>query len=201
MRALGFWMVACLVGGSYWGSAPANIQAQLVQANPPAAAAVTFELKGVWAGVAYLDEDKLKAKFDLLQTPEEKEAFIRKGEAFLSAVAAFRFTADGQFESDIELLNISGEIERAAAQGRYRVVESQGPKFMVEFIEIVADGKSEKEQKLLQFYEDGQHLAILVPAPEEFKDCNPLMIFQRVPEQQLAAGEIIAQEQAKGQIK
>lgn len=161
----------------------------------------TFEFRGVWAGVAFLDEALLKAKYDALTDQAAKDAFITKAEAFLSAVAAFQFKADGRYESEVEMFNIAGEVERAKTSGQYRILESDGPKFIVEFIEISEEGPSEKEKRLIQFYEDGQHFAVLVPAPEEFQDCNPLMVFERVPDEALSAQESIAQDPNQTRIK
>ncbi|MEZ6096950.1 MAG: hypothetical protein R3C03_22465 [Pirellulaceae bacterium] len=175
--------------------------AQQVAATENTPVVVTeFKLHGVWAGVAYLEEAKLKAVYDLLKTEQEKEAFIVKAEAFLSAVAAFHIRVDGTYESDVELFTTEGKLERASTRGKYRIIEHEGPKYIVEFLEESTEPLP-PERKLLQFYDDGEHFALTVPAPEEFKAANPLMIFERVPEDQLANPAAVAEQQTGKVVK
>ena len=163
--------------------------------------ATKYQLKGVWAGVAYLDEEKLKEKIEALPSVAEKKAFITKAELFLSAVAAYEFKENGDYETDFEINTDDGEVARAATIGRYKVVENDGLKMVVEFVEKTKEATAAREKKLIQFYEDGDHMAVLVPAPEELADCNPLLVFERVKPEQIVDPETIAKEQGKSTIK
>ncbi len=160
-----------------------------------------YQLKGVWAGVAYLDEEKLKQKIDALPTIAERKALLTKAELFLSAVAAYEFKDNNDYETDCEINTDDGEIARAATIGRYKIVETDGLKMIVEFVEKTKEATAAREKKLVQFYEDGNHMAILVPAPEELADCNPLLVFERVRPEQIADPESIAKEPGKSTIK
>jgi hypothetical protein len=171
-----------------------------VRAQDAVPGAKAYRLTGVWAGLAYLDEDKLKEKFDKLETEEQKETFLRRAESFLSGVAAFEFKPDGTFESDVEIITTEGKSEGAQSSGTYQIVEVDGPKFIIEITEQGPDGKPIRERKLLQFYEDGDHMGILVPAPDLFADCNPLMVFERMNPRAMAE-ESIAQQPGAQQIK
>lgn len=163
--------------------------------------AKNYQLKGVWAGVAYLDEEKLKAKVDAIQNADEKKALMAKAQLFLSAVAAYEFKETGEYESDFEIDTDDGEIARAATIGKFKVVEADGPKMIVQFLEKTKEPDAAHEKKLIQFYEDGEHMAVVVPAPAELADCNPLLVFERVSAEQLAAPSEIAKEPSNSTIK
>ncbi len=154
-----------------------------------------FELTGIWAGVAYLDESKLEEKLKTLRSDAERQDLLNKARGFLNIIGAFEFKTNGEFESDFEI-NV-GEVEgpREIAQGKYRIVESEGLKRVIELIKNDRKTDDPADKRLVQFYEDGQHMAMAIPAPGDLVEFNPLMIFERVPPEELADPTIIANEQ------
>lgn len=154
-----------------------------------------FDLTGVWAGVAYLDESKLEEKLKTLRSDAERQDLLNKARGFLNIIGAFEFKANGEFESDFEINVGEEEGPREIAQGKYRIVESEGLKRVIELIKNDRKPDDPADKRLVQFYEDGQHMAMAIPAPSDLVEFNPLMIFERIPAEELAAPTIIANEQ------
>lgn len=140
-----------------------------------------YNLAGHWAGVSYLDETKLKQKYDSLTDPAQKEALVRAAEAFLSLVVAVEYKANGTMESDVEMLSTNGEVVREVVVGTWRVVETKGLKLIVEIQERVPDKTPEPVRKFFQFYEGGDHLATPIETAPELAELNPLIVFERLP--------------------
>jgi hypothetical protein len=164
-----------------------NTNANVQQASP--AKPANYNLVGHWAGVSYLDEAKLKQKYDSLTDPAQKEALVRAAEAFLSLVVAVEYKANGTMESDVEMLGTNGEVVREVVAGTWRVVEAKGLKLIVEVQERVADKTPEPVRKFFQFYEGGDNLATPIETAPELADLNPLIVFERLP------AEVVAQMQ------
>lgn len=179
--------LACLIGTG-------SVDAQSTESGK-------YQLKGVWAGVASLDDAKIQEKVDNLFSPQEKEALLKKARLFLTAVVAYEFKDNGEYEADFEINTEKGSVERVSTIGKYQILERNGPKLIVEFLEKSEESQAKPEKKLLQFYEDGENLAMLVPAPPELSDCNPMVIFERVRPDQIMDAESIAKEQGKSSIK
>ncbi len=159
-------------------AAPLNSSAG--QTNPIVKPA-NYNLTGHWAGVSYLDETKLKQKYDSLTDPAQKEALVRAAEAFLSLVVAVEYKANGTMESDVEMLSTGGEVVREVVVGTWRVVETKGLKLIVEIQERVPDKTPEPVRKFFQFYEGGDNLATPIETAAELTELNPLIVFERLP--------------------
>jgi hypothetical protein len=160
-----------------------------------------YQLVGIWAGVAYLDEDKLEEKLKALPSEESRQELLNKARNFLNIIGAFEFKANGEYESDFEIVVPNGDGPREMIQGKYRIVESEGLKRVIELIKNERAADEPAEKRLIQFYEDGQHIAMAIPAPGDLVEFNPLVIFERVPEEQLVDPATIAREQGAGTIK
>ncbi|HMP80375.1 MAG TPA: hypothetical protein PKD54_13050 [Pirellulaceae bacterium] len=145
-----------------------------------------LSLVGLWVGVSYLDEEKVTAKYNQIQDQAQREAFVQAVESFLSLAVAVNYQANGTLESDAEIMDAQGDTIREATSGQWRVVESKGLKLLIEIYERSPEGQVITTRKLLQFYEDGEHLATPVETSELLADLNPLVIFERVPPEVVA---------------
>lgn len=162
----------------------AAAQAPAVQPAAPSPSA-SRQLPGTWAGISYLDEDRIGEHLAQLPDDKAREVLLHKAAAFLSVVIAIEFRHDGTLESELEVADEQGNPLIETTTGRWRIAERKEDRLIVELEERLADGKERKSRRLIQFYEDGDHLAILMDADPALAPFNPLFILERVP-----AGEI-----------
>lgn len=156
-----------------------------------------YSLVGLWVGVSHLDEEKLEAKYKQLTDPAQQKEFVQAVETFLSLAVAVQYQADGGMESDAEITDLTGESIRETVSGQWRVVETKGLKLIVEIHERSPDGRVTTTRKLLQFYEDGEHLATPVETCQWLADLNPLLVFERIPPEVAAEMQRLAVEQQR----
>ncbi len=175
--------------------------AQVVRSigDQASAAKPNYSLIGMWVGVSYLDEEKVAARYNQFTDPQQREAFVKAVETFLSLAVAVNYQADGTLDSDAEIMDAGGEVIRETISGQWRVVESKGLKLLVEIYERSPEGQVTTSRKLLQFYEDGEHLATPVETSELLADLNPLIVFERMPPDVVAEMQRAAQQDAAGQ--
>jgi hypothetical protein len=143
--------------------------------------APVLRLDGVWAGVGYLDEEKLAAQLQTMPEGEAKTSLITKASLFLSLVAAMEFKPDGSLETELEITGTDGKVLREPAVGRWTLVEARENRALVELVERLPDETERTSRRLLQFYEDGEHLAMLMETDAALQEFNPLVIMARIP--------------------
>jgi hypothetical protein len=159
------------------------------QANQAAAQPVRItatSLNGYWAGVGYLDEQKLEAKLKTLTDETQKKQLQEKANLFLSMVAVMGLQPNGQMVCEIEVTDATGKPIREAVQGTWKVVEQKENRLLVEFLEQGSDKSTTTVRKVFQFYEDGWNMASPVETSAELAEFNPLIIYERVPDAALA---------------
>jgi len=161
------------------GNQPAN------QATQPVRITAT-SLNGYWAGVGYLDEQKLEAKLKTLTDETQKKQLQEKANLFLSMIAVMGLQPNGQMVSEIEVTDAAGKPIREVVQGTWKVVEQKENRLLVEFLEQGADKSTTTVRKVFQFYEDGWNMASPVETSAELAEFNPLIIYERVPDAALA---------------
>lgn len=140
-----------------------------------------LRVDGVWAGVGYLDEEKLAAQLQAMPEGEAKTTLITKANLFLSLVAALEFKADGSLETELEITGVDGKVLREPAVGRWTLVETRENRALVELVERLPDQTERTSRRVLQFYEDGEHLAMLMETDAALQEFNPLVIMARIP--------------------
>lgn len=158
-------------------------------ANQPPAQAVRItatSLNGYWAGVGYLDEQKLEAKLKTLTDETQKKQLQEKANLFLSMVAVMGLQPTGQMVSEIEVTDATGKPIREVVQGTWKVVEQKENRLLVEFLEQGSDKSTTTVRKVFQFYEDGMNMASPVETSAELAEFNPLIIYERVPDAAIA---------------
>lgn len=143
-------------------------------------------LNGYWAGVGYLDEQKLDAKLKTLTDETQKKQLQEKANLFLSMVAVMGLQPNGQMVSELEVTDAAGKPIQEVVQGTWKVVEQKENRLLVEFLEQGADKSTTTVRKVFQFYEDGLNMASPVETSAELAEFNPLIIFERVPDAALA---------------
>lgn len=162
------------------GNQPANqVAAQPVRITPTT-------LNGYWAGVGYLDEQKLDAKLKALTDETQKKQLQEKANLFLSMVAVMGLQPNGQMVSELEVTDATGKPIREVVQGTWKVVEQKENRLLVEFLEQGSDKSTTTVRKVFQFYEDGWNMASPVETSAELADLNPLIIFERIPDAAIA---------------
>jgi hypothetical protein len=161
------------------GNQPGN------QAGQPVRITAT-SLNGYWAGVGYLDEQKLEAKLKTLTDETQKKQLQEKANLFLSMIAVMGLQPNGQMVSEIEVTDAAGKPIREVVQGTWKVVEQKENRLLVEFLEQRADKSTTTVRKVFQFYEDGWNMASPVETSAELAEFNPLIIYERVPDAALA---------------
>ena len=143
-------------------------------------------LNGYWAGVGYLDEQKLAAKLAAITDETARKQLETRANLFLSMVAVIGMQPNGQMVSEVEVTDATGKPVREVVQGTWKVVEQRESHFLVEFLEQGADKSTTTVRKIFQFYEDGLNMASPVETAADLADLNPLVIFERIPEAALA---------------
>lgn len=195
--ALVVFSFAQAIGNVGLSQVQANIQSPLV---PPILSVTNdgtvksdkpYTLNGYWAGVAYLDMDKLQEKLAATKDVELQNLIKLQAQMFMSMVSVVNFKPNGTVESELEVNDENNEVVTESIVGRWKVVESRDAKFLVDVLEQQASGSSVTVRKLFQFYEDGEHMASPVETSPELADLNPLIVFERIPEAVMAAQEKI----------
>ncbi len=143
-------------------------------------------LNGYWAGVGYLDEQKLAAKLAATTDEAARKQLEVRANLFLSMVAVIGLQPNGQMVSELEVTDASGKPVQEVVQGTWKVVEQRENRFLVEFVEQGADKSTTTVRKVFQFYEDGWNMASPVETATDLADLNPLIIYERIPEAALA---------------
>ncbi len=143
-------------------------------------------LNGYWAGVGYLDEQKLAAKLAATTDEAARKQLEARANLFLSMVAVIGLQPNGQMISELEVTDATGKPVQEVVQGTWKVVEQRENRFLVEFVEQGADKSTTTVRKVFQFYEDGWNMASPVETAADLADLNPLIIYERVPEAALA---------------
>jgi|GEM_PF-7113248 len=148
-----------------------------------------MKLDGIWAGVGYLDHEKLAKHLEAMPEGDAKEILFHKAGTFLSIVAAMEFRADGMLETEMEVTGADGQVQREPTIGTWRIVEVRDSRRLVELNETLADEQKRVSRQLIQFYEDGEHIAVLIETDPLLKDFNPLIVMERVPAEKIALAE------------
>lgn len=156
------------------------------QAAPQPVRITATLLNGYWAGVGYLDEQKLDAKLKATTDEAQRKQLEEKANLFLSMVAVIGLQPNGQMVSELEVTDASGKPIREVVQGTWKVVEQKENRLLVEFLEQGSDKSTTTVRKVFQFYEDGWNMASPVETSTELADLNPLIIYERVPDAALA---------------
>lgn len=151
------------------------------------AAPITFRLEGVWAGVGYLDEAKLAGKLEAMTAGPERDELVNKAATFLTIVAALDFRRDGGLETDLEVTAADGKAHNEPTVGRWKLVERKENRFLIELQETLEDKTERTSRRLVQFYEDGEHIALLMETDPLLAEFNPLIVLERVPEAKIAS--------------
>ncbi len=148
-----------------------------------------MKLDGIWAGVGYLDQEKLTKQLESMPEGDAKEILMHKAGTFLSIVAAMEFRADGQLETDMEITGEDGEVVREPTIGTWKIIEVRDSRRLVELNETLDDKSERSTRQLIQFYEDGQHIAVVIESDPALADFNPLIVMERVPAEKIAKAE------------
>lgn len=196
---LGLICTLCLAGGATAqqfqqpASALPDVPAALAGKSRPGADAPAqpvrisaTSLNGYWAGVGFLDEQKLAAKLAAITDEAARKQLEARANLFLSMVAVVGLQPNGQMVSEVEVTDASGKPVREVVQGTWKVVEQRESRFLLEFTEQGADKSVTTVRKLFQFYEDGLNMASPVETAADLADLNPLIIYERIPEAALA---------------
>lgn len=150
------------------------------------AAPVTPQLEGIWAGVGYLDEAKLAEKLATMAEGPERAALVNKSATFLTIVAAIEFRKDGSLETDLEVTDAEGVPHNEPTKGTWSLIERKENRFLVELRETLEDKTERTSRRLIQFYEDGEHFALLMETDPVLEEFNPLVVMKRVRDLQIA---------------
>lgn len=162
---------------------------EILAGKPGASSSVAISpgsLHGYWAGVGYLDIEKLEQKLAGLKDETARQKLNAQADLFLSMVAVMGFQANGKWESELELTDESGKPVREGLRGTWKIVESRADRFLVEILELKSDKTTETVRKMFQFYDDGHHMATPVETAAELADLNPLIVFERIPAEAVA---------------
>ncbi len=156
------------------------------QAVAGPAIAATFRLEGIWAGVGYLDEEKLAAHLESMTEGPERDTLVNKAATYLSIAAALEFRPDGRLETDLEVQDGDGKVLREPTLGTWKALEKKENRILVELNEKLPDESERVSRRLIQFYDDGEHIALLMESDPLLTDFNPLIVLQRVPPTDIA---------------
>lgn len=137
------------------------------------------QLVGVWLGGAVLEEELVQKQLDAKPDEESREKFLDATATFLSTVVAFNLKSDGTLEQELELVSADGNVQQGSSQGKWRVIDQEGDKVMIEIVETYEDGATSKYERLFQFFPDGNRFAMPIPVEESLAACNPLIVFSR----------------------
>lgn len=174
-------LVGC--GGDQVVTAPSNpavsdSTSQTAATGDSSVQSATEKATGIWLGGAYLDQTKLQ-ELAATKTDAEGQALMQRAQSFLSTVMAIEFAANGEMVNEVEITPHGMQTIVEASAGTWKVVEADAERMVVETETETADGTMAKDQKVYNFYADGNHFALQVPYDEELNQCEPLIIFER----------------------
>ena len=137
-------------------------------------------LVGVWLGVAYVEDAKLKAKLDQITDPNVKQSLISQAQTFQSMLVGADFQLDGSYTLDAEITPYGGQPARDQSAGSWEISSEVDEMVMVKATESGADGTQEETFKQYTFVDD-DHFIWIPSVSADLQECDAMVVFERQP--------------------
>lgn len=148
-------------------------------------------LVGSWLGTATLDSGLLQQK--LARIPDEERGRLQKiAEIFLTYQVAMDLYSDGRLGMVVQFA-LDGNEQLVSATGTWKVVQRDEESMVVELVEQIEGQTANTSQVRIMIHPDGQQIARPAELDEQLAVCEPMFVFNRIPEdflqQATAAGQ------------
>ncbi len=172
------------------GSNPAlgDVTADLGELLKPSA---ENPLIGSWLGAASLDSGLLQQKLERVDA-EERVRLQKIAQIFLTYQVAMDFYSDGRLGMVVQFV-LDGQEQLVSATGTWKVVQRDEDSIIVELVEQI-DGKTPNTSQVrIMVHPDGHQIARPAELDAQLAVCEPMFIFNRIPEDFLQQVEVASQ--------
>lgn len=137
-------------------------------------------LVGSWLGTATLDSGLLQQK--LARVADEERGRLQKiAEIFLTYQVAMDLYSDGRLGMVVQFA-LDGKEQLVSATGTWKIVERDDESVVVELVEQMEGQTANTSQVRIMIHPDGQQIARPAELDEQLAVCEPMFVFNRIPE-------------------
>jgi len=137
-------------------------------------------LIGSWLGAATLDTGLLSQKLE--RVDEVERVRLRKvAEIFLTYQVAMDFYNDGRLSMVVQFV-LDGQEQLVSATGTWKLIQRDQESAIVELVEQIEGKAPNTSQVRIMIHPDGQQIARPAELDEQLAVCEPMFIFNRIPE-------------------
>lgn len=148
-------------------------------------------LIGSWLGSATLDSALLQQKLE--RVSEEERAQLQKmAEIFLTYQVAMDFYSDGQLSMVVQFA-LEGQEQLVSATGSWKIIQRDEDSAIVELVEQIEGKEPNTSQVRIMIHPDGQQIARPAELDPQLAVCEPMFIFNRIPEDFLQQVDVAGQ--------
>jgi len=149
-------------------------------------------LVGSWLGLATLDTGLLQQK--LARVPDDERGRLQKiAEIFLTYQVAMDLYSDGRLGMVVQFA-LDGKEQLVSATGTWKVVARDEESMVVELVEQIDGQTPNTSQVRIMIHPDGQQIARPAELDEQLAVCEPMFVFNRMPE------DLLQQSTASGSV-
>jgi hypothetical protein len=149
-------------------------------------------LVGSWLGLATLDTGLLQQK--LARVPDDERGRLQKSaEIFLTYQVAMDLYSDGRLGMVVQFA-LDGKEQLVSATGTWKVVARDEESMVVELVEQIDGQTPNTSQVRIMIHPDGQQIARPAELDEQLAVCEPMFVFNRMPE------DLLQQSTASGSV-
>jgi hypothetical protein len=137
-------------------------------------------LIGSWLGGATLDNSLLAQKLERVEG-DEKARLQKVAEVFSTYQVAMDFYSDGRLGMVVQF-SLEGKEQLVSATGTWKEVQRDAESIVVELVEQVDGQTPNTSQVRIMVHPDGQQIARPAELDPQLAVCEPMFIFNRIPE-------------------
>jgi hypothetical protein len=137
-------------------------------------------LIGSWLGAATLDRTLLSQKLERVDEAERLR-LQKVAEIFLTYQVAMDFYSDGRLSMVVQFV-LEGQEQLVSATGTWKLIQRDQESAIVELVEQIEGKAPNTSQVRIMIHPDGQQIARPAELDEQLAVCEPMFIFNRIPE-------------------
>jgi len=152
-------------------------------------------LVGSWLGAATLDRSILEQKMAKVDA-DQQARLLKMARIFLTYQVAMDFYSDGRLGMVVQFAMDDRE-QLVSATGTWKVVQRDTESMIVELVEQIEGQAANTSQVRIMIHPDGQRIARPAELDPQLAVCEPMFIFNRIPEDFMQQMEIAQQPEVQ----
>jgi hypothetical protein len=137
-------------------------------------------LIGSWLGAATIDSSLLSQKLERVEG-EERARLQKIADIFSTYQVAMDFYSDGRLGMVVQF-SLDGQEQLISATGTWKEVQRDAESMVVELVEQIEGQTANTSQVRIMIHPDGQQIARPAELDPQLVVCEPMFIFNRIPE-------------------